>query len=151
MPSLNHNTSLMLEALRDLILFSHSQHQQWGGLRSSTSSDTSMLNYLYTHFTLVTERQLESLYNTPQGDLLGTHSFIHLKPYENEGTRYPVLTIKHDFGKFPAELRLRLFIFDVNKNAVGFRFETPESEGEGKHNYYHVQMICTAPQKLDTI
>jgi hypothetical protein len=68
--------------------------------------------------------------------------FLLLNPTLHGIRLYPVVHLKCDFGKSPAEVRFQMALFQKDGNepkATGFRLESPE--GEGDHNLYHLQMI----------
>ncbi len=70
--------------------------------------------------------------------------FLYLEPIPKGDVALPVLSWECDFSRKPIpeiRLHLGLFLLDKEKNlqVIGYRFETPE--GEGRHNYYHAQLI----------
>lgn len=70
--------------------------------------------------------------------------FLYLQPMESDGKWLPILRLTCDLeGSRPRVwLRVGLFHLDPGSQlAIGFRFESPEGEGEGKHSYYHAQLI----------
>lgn len=91
--------------------------------------------------------------NEPTLDLLEEGNFIYLTPVEKQGWMVPVLSIMYNFSGSKPVVRLRLALFLLDENdtlkAIGYRFETPESNVEvgekspvvGDHDYYHAQLI----------
>lgn len=82
----------------------------------------------------------------PQLDFLNGGRVLFLRPSEKGGYILPVISLKCDFRREPtAELRLRLAIcvLDANQQirVLGYRFEMPENDGSGRHDFYHVQLI----------
>lgn len=74
--------------------------------------------------------------------------FLYLEPIERGDYMVPVLSLQYDLNRSPAPkfcFQLLLFLLDSKENlqAIGYRFETPEGEDEGRHHYYHAQLIRT--------
>ena len=74
-------------------------------------------------------------------DLLSAGGFLFLRPPAQEGALLPVLSFMSAFNTGEFRIRIAFFTFDEEEEpaATGFRFESPE--GEGEHNYYHMQCI----------
>ena len=93
---------------------------------------------------LQTPQQLDGIMKGTNWDLSATGSFLYLEPLENMRA-IPIMTFQFDFSTSIPEVRLQLLLFlrdsDDEIVSVGYRFETPE--GEGKHDFYHVQPIKT--------
>ncbi|MGI4787347.1 MAG: hypothetical protein ACRYFS_00710 [Janthinobacterium lividum] len=141
------------ETVREIVSFISGEHDTW---RQKTSSGqearragVGKVHGIYQrvaqHWRAVNERELEGILKQPIADLAQTKAFVYLKPVEHDSWIAPILSISYDFERdFPMmRLRLSMFVLDDNDElkAIGYRFETPESEGDGIHNYYHAQMI----------
>jgi hypothetical protein len=82
----------------------------------------------------------------PQIDFLRQRKVLFLRPSEKGGFLLPVISLKCDFARQPtAELRLRvgLCVLDPDNRlrVLGYRFEMPENDGSGRHDFYHLQLI----------
>lgn len=90
----------------------------------------------------VLEQALPSDEN-PSADFKDLNQFMYLRPTD-EGT-VPLITMRSDFSRSWPELRIRLALFllgaDGDVKSIGYRFETPEGMGGGRHDYFHVQPI----------
>lgn len=140
------------QTIRDIILFLSREYQRWyenasGG--PNTKNNAKKMCETYERVALnwrgVAETELENFFNATKANLTERKAFIYLKPVEKGDWIIPILSISYDFeSNFPV-MRLRLSMFLVDKEdelrAIGYRFETPESEGDGIHNYYHAQLI----------
>lgn len=73
--------------------------------------------------------------------------YMYLNPVTHGTIMVPVLKVKSDFGRSIPEIRCQLGLFLLYGGVIrwiGFRFEAPEginAAGEGRHHFYHVQMI----------
>lgn len=82
----------------------------------------------------------------PRCDFGAWARYLYLRPSVKETLLVPVVSISSDFEKRPIELRIRaaLFLRDgTQTRALAFRFEAPEGEGQGAHDYCHAQFIRT--------
>ena len=136
-----------LETFRQLVLWLWEHHKKPRGYSKGGASA------IYDEI----EKVYQSVPNRPmlENELLPSEErvrtafgrmYLYLDPVAKGCTMVPVLWAKCDFGRSPAEVRLRLGLFrwhDGGVKAIGYRFETPE--GKGSHNYYHVQVL----QRLD--
>jgi hypothetical protein len=86
----------------------------------------------------------------PSDDRLATDfadagMFLYLRPTEKGAFTVPALSLKADFRLSLPEVRIRLVLFLLDDQgdlrSLGYRFETPEGPGDGRHDYYHVQPI----------
>jgi hypothetical protein len=78
------------------------------------------------------------------GSFRSANKYLYLKPAGTSNEWQPVLTVKFDFTNTLPEVRLRIGLFTLLSgivHSVGFRLETPEGDGPGKHDYFHVQLI----------
>lgn len=83
--------------------------------------------------------------SSPQTFSTSDNRYIFLEPVLETGIMLPVLALMYDFHEQIPELRLRLTLFRLhndNLEAVGFRFETPESNDN--HKYFHAQLLNLA-------
>ena len=76
----------------------------------------------------------------PFRELHTSNRFIFLPACDKGGWFIPVLSIRYDFAVDPVELRIRAGLFALERESVGYRFETPEGPS-GIHSYYHAQPI----------
>ena len=76
----------------------------------------------------------------PSRELQASNRFIFLPACDKGGWFIPVLSLKYDFAIDPVELRIRAGLFALDRDNVGYRFETPEGP-TGIHSYYHAQPI----------
>jgi len=82
--------------------------------------------------------------DNPTSDFKELLHFLYLRPIQTGAPTVPVLSFKTDFARsFPkVRARLALFFIDgVEIRSLGYRYETPEGPGNGRHDYYHVQPI----------
>lgn len=142
---MNHKVGAFCE----LIDFLHRSHLRW--LRDRDPSTKGKLRELYGRVSetlkVVDKRRLEVLLREIREggsvDFLSKGAFLFLVPPKNESVLLPVLSLNCDFRKSELRIRMALFTFDESGQpvAIGFRFETPE--GEGQHNYHHAQFITS--------
>jgi hypothetical protein len=71
--------------------------------------------------------------------------FLYLRPIQSGTPTIPVVSLKADFTRSLPQVRIRLALFLLNDKgeirSQGYRYETPEGPGYGRHDYYHVQPI----------
>ena len=141
--------TLAQTAMKQIVLALSREYDQWKDQRRSDGVRRAyeICDDLYSSWTIATEKQIEALFSNSIGHLPNAKAFIYLRPVR-QMTNWivPVLTLSFDFEADLHYMRLRLMLFtkDQRKNAlqaIGFRFESPESEGDGLHNYYHAQII----------
>ena len=81
----------------------------------------------------------------PTSDFKEVMQFLYLRPIQRGTPIVPVLSLKTDFARsFPlVKARLALFPLDDEGGirSQGYRYETPEGPGNGRHDYFHVQPI----------
>ena len=81
----------------------------------------------------------------PIADFKAAPKFLYLRPIEKGTPTIPVVSLKSDFRRSLPEIRIRLALFVLGSGgetqALGYRYETPEGPGNGRHDYYHVQPI----------
>jgi hypothetical protein len=137
-----------LGVFRNLILWLFDQYQQL--YRDPDTRLREVLNLVPDHlFVRFSERsQIEKALPSPEAlttDFANADRFLYLPPIERGTFTIPVISLWCDFGKsLPlASIRLVLLIRDSEDKLrrLGYRFETPHGEGEGRHDFYHVQPI----------
>lgn len=139
--------------MKQIIMALWEEYNQWKD-SDSAARVHEICEDLYVHWSLATQKQVEALFSKTSLELSSVHAFIYLKPVLQMAPRtklsrswmVPLLTVSCDFNSDFDHTRLRLMLFmkDQQHNklqAIGFRFESPESEGDGLHNYYHAQLI----------
>jgi len=131
-----------LGTFRDLVLWLWDNHERpWEYSRRDALSIYQDIGGVYT--SVLRKEELANI--LPSDDCVKTTfatMYLYLDPVTKGTTMVPVLSACCDFGRSPAEVRLRLGLFMRHKRnvkAIGYRFEAPE--GKGSHNYYHVQVI----------
>jgi hypothetical protein len=81
----------------------------------------------------------------PSSDFKEVMQFLYLRPILSGTPTVPVVSLKADFTRSFPEVRIRLALFLLNTKgeirSQGYRYETPEGPGNGRHDYYHVQPI----------
>jgi hypothetical protein len=93
------------------------------------------------------ERELENLVpsrENPQAKWdagAAKKKVLYLQPPERGRKLLPILTMEYDFARSIPEVRLKVALYALDEEGylrvLGLRFEAPE--GEGDHDYYHVQ------------
>jgi hypothetical protein len=140
---------LTTNIFRDILLTLHSEYVAWwngylGDNGAKVRDFYELINA--SSYRQIDEKELERTFNSKNFDLMEKRLFLYMKPVEKRGWLAPILALKYNMeGELP-EVRLRLGLYVTNQQwetqeAIGFRFETPESEGDGTHNYYHAQMF----------
>lgn len=104
---------------------------------------TELRSDLIRSFHPLSHDALERTIGPSSGSSSASHAsnrFIFLPACDRGGWFIPVLSINYNFAADPAELRIRAGLFAVERDHVGYRFETPEGPS-GIHCYYHAQPI----------
>lgn len=131
-------------------LWHSNQNLEPNRLTAGHEKVSDLLDYVSTRFVRIeNERALEWL--LPANNRLQVNfgnRYIFLKPVERGRVMLPIIWMKCDFTyqQVPKiSLKLCLFLFDETKKikALAYRFETPEGEGTGTHDYYHAQLITS--------
>jgi hypothetical protein len=94
------------------------------------------------------ERELEKLLkvtNELHLEFSGNKVF-YLPPLERDAEFVPVLSMKCDIRDDVNDIKLRVMFVRRDENSgklqgVGFRLESPEDRGKGRHDFYHAQLI----------
>ena len=141
--------NLALDLWRGYAQWNDRSMQKSESKREGVKKVRDLISAVAPRWRLVELKRLETFFDQRKASMGDTKSFIYLEPIEKDGWIFPILSISFDYTAYLPSVRLRLALFltskDENGNAVpvaiGYRFETPESEGEGVHNYYHAQMI----------
>jgi len=144
-----------LTDLRSLILGVEQSHRsalrqvnQRGGI-AKRLYDRSLERFKALNLDPMDRVELERLLphgETLQIDFLLQRKVLFLRPSEKGGFLLPVISLKCDFARQPtAELRLRVGLCvlgaDDRLRVLGYRFEMPENDGSGRHDFYHLQLI----------
>jgi hypothetical protein len=118
--------------------------QRQGGPRDTECRERARQHGFYP----INDKALEDMLSrTPDaGEVHCQGTWIFLPAPKKGSLRLPILNVIYDYDKKPAEIRLQAAIFydfDGEALAMGWRFESPESRGEGgeqsSHGYYHAQ------------
>ncbi len=99
---------------------------------------------MFSQYPPISTSEVLQAYLPKEGKVAGNfkYHYLWLIPSTHGDRVHPVLYLTYDFSRIIPEVKLRLALFLHHKKdpkAIGFRFESPE--GEGKHHFYHVQMI----------
>lgn len=135
-----------------LFLWLNAQHQpQLGELTGDLRFIYEKLTY---RFTPIVDQELEKCLPTLENKKcdtlsLGQGHFLYLAPEPDSKTTktrgfVPLLSIKCDFDKETPEVRFGMALGSRHNDDVrlfGMRFEAPEGDGTGLHDFYHTQMI----------
>jgi hypothetical protein len=138
------------KAFRELLLWLFDQHR--GFFTQPSSKIAEILDKIpvayqgrFTERSLL-ERHLPNA-SLQSADFWSARQFLYLQPIEHSSPTVPVLTVKCDFGQpHPVvSMKLILFLLDGTHQLqmLGYRFESPHGQGEGRHDFYHVQAIRT--------
>lgn len=126
--------------LGQILLWLAGRHGSW--LRNpSGKAALELHNRVASRYQEIGADELEGLVRNGKQFSSGRR-FILLEPIEKQGLVQPVMSLEYDFGSKIPELHLHVALFSGKAEqlvAIGFRFETPE--GDGDHNYYHCQLI----------
>lgn len=132
---------------QEMQLFKEAVVELWKAKRENLESLALDRNLWDTYPPINGEEALTGLLpGSKNSDIRGSFGKVYLWLQKTAGMQ-PVIHLKYDFSCNIPEIRIRLGLFskgEDNKIAFGFRFESPEgvsSSGEGRHHYYHVQMI----------
>lgn len=77
-------------------------------------------------------------------DFALTKRFLYLEPCDGRPTFVPVLSVRCDSTLIQPEIRLQVGLFlrhGDDLRSIGLRFESPEGDAPGVHDYYHGQFI----------
>src|SRR5882724_9861621 len=106
----------------------------------------------YSHISPLALEKLLPSRERLSGDLYDARQFIYLRAIHDDlvtGYLLPVVSLRYGFDKEPAEVRIRLGLAQMVNDRLlfhGFRFETPEGLGGGRHDFYHAQCISAFVQ-----
>lgn len=143
---------------RDLVL--------WLSQQADQPSQRDEMSDLYlelqnTYLPVEHSRELESALETDGDltvDLLARRKFLYLEPVPNDGPWWPLFTFICDFASDRPLIRLYVGMFSFQEDAAangsrvrgfGFRLETPEGSGGGRHDFYHAQLITRFRRRAD--
>jgi hypothetical protein len=86
-------------------------------------------------------------------DFWNARQFLYLRPIAQGCPTIPILTVKCDFSKSHPLVTVKLILFVLDNQdkiqMLGYRFESPHGEGEGRHDFYHVQPIINVIRAKD--
>lgn len=111
----------------------------------NTNGSSDLYSKVYTTFPIADEKALDLLFSSgEQIELIDRGYFLYLWPITKGRYYLPIMTLKYNFLGENSEARFRVALFCLHGNqpkASAYRFET--SEGEGKHDYCHAQLITS--------
>jgi len=111
----------------------------------NNNSSSNLYNKVYTTFPIADEKALDNLFRSgDQIEMIDRGYFLYLWPITKGGYYLPIMTLKYDFVEENSEARFRVALFCLHGDqpkASAYRFET--SEGKGKHDYCHAQLITS--------
>ena len=90
------------------------------------------------------ERKLPST-SSPTANFIRDRVSLCLKPTEKGNLMIPVVCLVCDFDRDPAKVAIKAGLCTFNSNGelrvLGCRFESPEGDGMGRHDFYHMQLV----------
>ena len=129
---------------RDLFLWMFSRNAPWRDLPPRAQSIFDEVQATYPPF--YTDSELEDSLPAESRLEASFSSYLYLEPsVKDRQVMLPIVTASYNFDpeqKSIDKVRVRLGLFFKHQGetkSVAFRFESPE--GEGSHNFYHVQPI----------
>jgi len=107
-----------------------------------------LANRLNGNFPRTSEGYIKKeLVQSESGSMFADGQFVHLEAIDKDGWMLPILSIKWDFSASPAEFRIRIALFMLNRTgadqwtqAIAFRVEASEG-ADSRHCYPHAQLI----------
>lgn len=109
-------------------------------------------------FQLLTRDTLERYLPTrerPTCDFIRDKVVLCLRPTDKGDSLLPMVTISCDFSKNSPILRIRVglcqILQDDKLRVLGCRFETPENDGSGRHDFYHLQLVRVLEKGSDPL
>jgi len=104
----------------------------------------------------IEERELEKLLKHPdQLDLeFEKHKVLYLPPLKKGGVFVPAMSMNCVINDDVEDIKIRVMLVrrDGESNqlqGIGFRLESPEGEGEDRHDFYHAQLIAGFRKEKD--
>jgi len=137
-----------LKLFGDLLVQLWMSHQRPWNYRSAEANEIYRdIGDLYPSF--VRREDLEAFLPTANNlvsDFAAGRKFLYLDPCQGQPTFVPVVSLRCDFSLLEPEVRFRIGLFmrhDNEVKSIGLRFESPEGDGDGIHDYYHAQYITS--------
>jgi hypothetical protein len=142
----NYNVAMAHTLFNQILVWLAGEQRRWQEpvIAQAEGDIFELIDQLEPRFPSFEERQLENYLkeSNQEVEFLKLHRFLYLRPIEEGGSFLPIMAVKCHWDENNLEVRIRMGLFrlfETELKASGFRYETPE--GEGDHNYYHAQLI----------